>query len=238
MNPVALNPYAMNVRPQVTSVPMINMRIPPQLTDTSPVHLKSALEQYQFFIEGGQIVPRQTSLIWSRGVLIFYVDRRATSVKLNNHLEQFSMSRLPVSIAGFERLNKREVVFEDKMKIGAGTSDDFELRSVVFSEVNVDDKGADTDYVIGSSTLIRYLGPFNKESKIYEGTPEFLCYDPYAPLGDQSSGSTVGRSPMRKVHGNNSSNGASNNFCELAKSKGTIFVYSSMAEDKVLDLAF
>jgi hypothetical protein len=221
MNTVALNPYAMNIRPQVTSVPMINMRIPPQLTDRTPVNLKSALEQYQFFIEGGQIVPRNTSLIWSRGVLIFYVDRRATTVKLNNQLEQFSMNRLPVSIAGFERLNKRPVQFEDSMPIGTGEKpDSFELRSVVFSEVNVDADGKETDYVIGSSTLIRYLGPKG------DSPAEFICYDPYAPLGDQ--GSSGLRSPMRRVE--HTSSDKANSFRDLAGERGTIFIYASTAD--------
>jgi hypothetical protein len=223
MNPVALNPYALNIRPQVTSVPMINMRIPPQLTDKTPVNLKSALEQYQFFIEGGQIVPRNTSLIWSRGVLIFYVDRRATTVKLNNQSELFTMSRLPVSIAGFERLNKRPVEFEMRMPIGTGEKPDaFELRSVVFSEVNVDADNKETDYVIGSSALIRYLGPKGENSPA-----EYICYDPYAPLGDQGQGGL--RSPMRRVEEHNGQDMA-NSFKDLASIKGTIFIYASTAD--------
>jgi hypothetical protein len=235
MNTVALNPYSMNVRPQVTSVPMINMRIPPQLNGAqTPINLNSAIEQYQFFIENGQIVPRNTSLIWSRGVLIFYVDRRATSIKLNNQLEQFSMSRLPASIAGFERLNNRPVEFDENMYIGPQSNEaekeknKFSLRSVVFSEVNVDSSGQETNYVIGSSALIRYLGPEGNSQ-----TAEYICYDPYAPLGDQGGNS---RSPMRKVF-NGGQQAPQNDFGELAKTKGTIFIYASRADtDKVMEL--
>ena len=230
MHTVALNPYSMNVRPQVTSVPMINMRIPPQLTNQNPVDLKSALEQYQFFIEGGQIVPRNTSLIWSRGVLIFYVDRRATSIKLNNHMEQFSMNRLPVSVAGFERLNTRPVIVPEKIDVGTSTKaeSEFKLRSVVFSEVNVEvdisGNSKSTDYVIGSSALIRYLGPKGDQQ------PQYICYDPYAPLGDQRQGSGL-RSPMRKVQ-KHAPKDEANSFDTLASEKGTIFIYAAIQDLK------
>jgi hypothetical protein len=105
VNPIATNPYSMNMRPQVTAVPMINMRIPPKLSGSPAIDLSSATQQVQFFIENGQIVPKQTDLIYSRGVLIFYVDRRATTIKINDQLSQFSMTKLPQPIAGFEKLN-------------------------------------------------------------------------------------------------------------------------------------
>ena len=223
MNTVALNPYAMNVRPQVTSVPMINMRIPPQFANQTPVDLSTALDQYQFFIENGQIVPRNTTLIWSRGILIFYVDRRANTVKLNDHVTQFSMNRLPQSVAGFERINKRPVNFDPTLTVGPGGqpngSSAFSLRSIVFSEVSLKDDGTDSDYVIGSSTFIRYLGP-----RVVEPEPgvaaDYICYDPYAPLNDQVGGT---RSPMRSV--------AFDHVEEQARIKGTIFIYANNTMD-------
>ena len=208
---------------------MINMRIPPQFANQTPVDLNSALDQYQFFIENGQIVPKNTTLIWSRGILIFYVDRRANTVKLNDHVTQFSMNRLPQSVAGFERINKRPVSFDNTLTVGPGQPNQptvFSLRSIVFSEVSLKDDGSESDYVIGSSTLIRFLGP--KVEEPVGGVAPFICYDPYAPLGDQAAG--LNRSPMRTIDDGEAQ--------ELAKLKGTIFIYANNKQDlnDVVDL--
>jgi len=226
MNPVALNPYAFNVKPQVTSVPMINMRLPPMLADKTPVALKSALEQSQYFLEGGAIVPRNTSLIWSRGILVFYVDRRATNISYNDHLNAFSMSQLPTPIAGFERLNKREVDFEEQINLGGEV---YELRSVVYSDLNVQD-GVETDLVIGSSTLIRI--PVNLKRGV--SSAQYLCYDPYGPIHTRSlvaGGATKVDDPVTAI--DLVASDIELSFSDLAKKRSTIFIYASEGDINV-----
>lgn len=216
VNPVAVNPYSFNIRPQVTGVPMINMRLPPPLVaSTSPIKLDSALAQFQLFIEGGQIVPRNTNLIWSRGVLIFYVDRRSNVVKLNNQLQQFSMGTLPNPIAGFERINTNPVEFKWDMTLGNSTEakDKFHLRSVVFSEVNVDASNNKTNIVIGSSAWVRQK----------TGAEHILCYDPYAPLLDQME---MNRSVMTSLQKTGAAS-LDGDATLLAQKYGNIFVYGS-----------
>lgn len=221
LNNVALNPYALNVKPQVTSVPMINMRIPPSLggingAPDANIKLNDALQQYQFFIEGGQIVPRNTTLIWSRGVLIFYVDRRATTVTINDQLNQFSMNRLPTPIAGFEKINKRAIDFDETLNVGGNAQDLFQLRSVVYSEVNIDANG-ETSTVIGSSTLLRAPGI---------GGNIYLCYDPYGPI---QGATPADRLPIQQIaHVDAGDEGAS--FTHLARTKGTVFIYATDAK--------
>jgi len=213
VNPVAVNPYSYNIRPQVTGVPMINMRLPPALSSTpTPIKLKSAVAQFQLFIEGGQIVPRNTNLIWSRGVLIFYVDRRSNVVKLNNHIQQFSMGTLPTPIAGFERINTNPIDFEFTMTLGGNDRDNFNLRSVVFSEVNIDASGNKTKIVIGSSAWVRQK----------DGVKHFICYDPYAPLLNQVD---MDRSVMTSLQESSGSDDA--NATLLAQRYGNIFIYGS-----------
>jgi hypothetical protein len=213
VNPVAVNPYSYNIRPQVTGVPMINMRLPPALSSTpTPIKLKSAVAQFQLFIEGGQIVPRNTNLIWSRGVLIFYVDRRSNVVKLNNHIQQFSMGTLPTPIAGFERINTNPIDFEFQMTLGGNDRDNFNLRSVVFSEVNIDASGNKTKIVIGSSAWVRQK----------DGVKHIICYDPYAPLLNQVD---MDRSVMTSLQLSTGSDDA--NATLLAQRYGNIFIYGS-----------
>jgi hypothetical protein len=40
---VNVNPYQQHVRPVVTSVSMINLKLPPSLNDNTPIELESAL---------------------------------------------------------------------------------------------------------------------------------------------------------------------------------------------------
>ena len=76
---------------------------------TEPVHLKRAKDTQQLFVNHkGMLEYRNTSLIYSRGVLMFYVDRRANVIKLNEY-QPFSLNKLPTPIAGFERINNRKV---------------------------------------------------------------------------------------------------------------------------------
>jgi hypothetical protein len=216
MNAVSFNPYAFNVKPQVTAVPMINMRLPPVLNNSAdPVDLNSALEQSQFFLENGVIVPRNTSLIWSRGVLIFYVDRRATNIVFNNQLNGFSMSQLPSPISGFEKLNKRKVNFDLTLSV---RDESYELRSVVYSDVNIKD-GKETDLVIGSSALIRVPAGL-KNTRVLPG---YFCYDPYAPVHSVDPLDRV--KPISSINEEDAVFDLS--FRSLAESRGTVFVYAS-----------
>jgi len=221
VNPVALNPYAFNVRPQVTSVPMINMRLPPMLNDKTPVSLRSALQQQQYFLEGGAIVPRNTSLIWSRGILVFYVDRRATNISFNDQLNAFSMSNLPTPIAGFERLNKREVDFEEQIELNKEV---YELRSVVYSDLNIEN-GVEKDLVIGSSTLIRI--PVNFKRGIISA--QYLAYDPYGPIHTRTlapdGNRTIVDDPITAIA--DVATDIELSFKDLAQKRSTIFIYAS-----------
>jgi hypothetical protein len=231
---------------------MINMRIPPKLSGSPAIDLSSATQQVQFFIENGQIVPKQTDLIWSRGVLIFYVDRRATTIKLNDQLSQFSMTKLPQPIAGFEKLNNAPVKFTEAMHI---RDEAYVLKSVVFSEVNVEEKAGvavETDVVIGSSAIVlrpksenaditcggkkgQALADFiNSPQNTYETVP--IIYDPYSPVLVNNTDLSKGRGPMHKLNRNGANKESSldeknTSFPYLCKHRGTIFVYKSVSQD-------
>jgi hypothetical protein len=235
VNPIATNPYAMNMRPQVTAVPMINMRIPPTATNYGNIDLSSATTQVQFFIENGQIIPKQTDLIWSRGVLIFYVDRRATSIKINDHLSQFNLTKLPVPIAGFEKLNNAKVDYKHLIRI---RDEEYFLQSVVFSEVNIEDKNGiptETDVVIGSSAIVfirnTQEGKFTNENNDY--VP--IIYDPYSPV-IMPPGSPA-RGPIHRLTNSSIASESikvddkNSNAPYLCSHRGTIFVYKSVNDN-------
>lgn len=221
MNSVSLNPYSFNTTPVVTSVPMINMRLPPQTVSGSVIDLKDALEQTQYFLENGAIVPRNTSLIWSRGILVFYVDRRSNSIRYNNQMNLLSMNVLPASVAigGFERMNKSVVLVHDSLSI---RDEEYTLRSVVISETNSNTE-AGANLVLGSSALIKHPADFmtNHETKFY-------YYDPYGPLKYQE--------PITEIDFQNDTVD-DRNFIKMAQEVGNVFIYASKGnpdEKKIL----
>ena len=198
------NPYSMNIKPTVTSVPMINLKLPLITDKKKSVHLKEAKDTTQLFVNhNGLLEYRNTSLIYSRGVLMFYVDRRANVVKLNEY-QPFSLNKLPAPIAGFERINTREVDYDKDFRI---RTDKYDLRSVVCAKLN--SVTGSSNLVIGSRTLLRKLTA--------PGEPvQRILYDPYeAP--------TQGNLAFARIP-------SEDQFSETAKEQGTVFIYQ-LTED-------
>jgi len=215
-NIVNLNPYQQNVRPIVTAVPMINLRLPPTINDNTPISLSDALDQNQYFLENGAMIPRHTSLIYSRGVLFFFVDRRANLIRYND-MQPFNISRLPLSVSGFERLNDREVDFTEEITI---RSDVYQLRSVVLAEVNRN--APERNIVVGSSTLImHHADPANGAF-----TNEYMQYDPIS-VSDavEVGGKLVSRQPVAEINGGPGVGAPGTSFIEMSRKRGIIFMY-------------
>ena len=167
------NPYGLNHRAVVTSISMINIKLQAyqntnnmQPTGVRPVGfnrmdplakiaLSSALTQPQIFIEKNVLVKRITEVIYSREVLIFYVDRRSHVLQFG---APFNISQLPTGIGGFERINPYEIEIECSITIRplAPNPDVFCLRSVVVAEVSPPLPNSDNPHkiVIGSSAFI------------------------------------------------------------------------------------
>lgn len=173
-NVFSSNPYAQNVRPTVTSIPMINVRLHAYQNATTnpisagpvfgapansgtPVRLSRCLTQTQTFIEGNTLVQRISDVVFSREVLIFYIDRRAHLLQYGS---PFNLSRLPSAIAGFERINSYPIELECNIAVrptsNTPTSDVFTLRSVVVAEVGADNitPNDPRKIVVGSSAYI------------------------------------------------------------------------------------
>ena len=209
------NPYQQNIVPTVTYVSMINLKLPFSATDNSPVELRDSLEQTQLLIENGAAVPKHTSLIYSRGVLLFYVDRRAHTIVQNLH-PTFIFNQLPLSTSGFQRLNKRPVNFSYDFAI---KNDIYKLRSVVVSETN--NIEGESDLVVGSSTLFMQHRDFENRND-----HEFMIYDPYCVSKAKLENNQVVRhiSPMHLIDEIAPSD-QEDGFMDAARCRGIIFVY-------------
>lgn len=214
---VNTNPYQQNITPMVTSVSMINIKLPPVINDNSPVDLNDSLQSNQFFLENGVVTPRSTSIIYSRGVLFFYVDRRTNIIKAQD-MQPFNISKLPISISGFERLNDRHVIFKTEFPI---RDDIYQLRSVVLSEVNNNPNNLEKNLVIGSSAIFMIHA-----DTVNTFSDEFFIYDPMKVTDKILSTSGVfysNRNPVRSIQANHADEDLS--FSDMASRRGIIFMY-------------
>ena len=227
---VNINPYQQNVRPVVTAVPMINFRLPSSINDNSPLSLNDALEQHQYFLENGSLVPRHTSLIYSRGVLFFFVDRRANMIRINE-LQPFNLAKMPLTVSGFERLNNREVDFETTLHI---RDDTYNLRSIVLAEVNRN--APEKNIVVGSSAIFM----IHADNTTRFGN-EYFKYDPISvadAVPDPQTGRLENRQPVTEINGGHGSGIPGTSFMELGRTNGIVFMYQSASQKNEFELAF
>jgi hypothetical protein len=190
------------MRPTVTSIPMINVRLSnfgaaataaavaagtPGVRPVSNA-LSAALSQTNQFLEGNAVVNRHTSVMFSREVLIFYVDRR--SYVYTAGTTATNLARLPTSIAGFERINDIPLNWEPTISINyakddSGKSlDTFEFCSAVIADVNSSiDPTIGGNYVVGSSTIIK--NPQRGTAPVWE----WYHYTPNTCIARDSTGS-------------------------------------------------
>ncbi len=232
----AYNPYSQNLRPTVTSIPMINIRAAKgasmplafgspgagaalPVTEASEFAVnadgtrgaalrlekpfEAALKQVLGFIEGDQFVNRITQVMYSREVLVFYVDRR--TFRYNIGTNPVNVTRLPTAIAGFEHINTDPLTLQPAVEVD---QDKFELVSVVCAKTNNtvgdDDKA---NYVIGSETFL-----FNHEVT-RSGSGSGSRYDPMIV-------NNLGATPLINL----SNMSSSINYCQT---NGIIFIYKN-----------
>ena len=211
---VSMNPYLLNNKPLVSTIPMINMRLSP-IADTQ-ILLKEAINQTQFFLENGNVVPRHTSIIWSRGILIFYVDRRSNTITYNDQLIKMNLNILPSSIGvmgGFERINDTKVIINDSLQI---RGEPFRLRSVVIAEIN------EKNLMISSSTL---LVDYRNDESPLNRTTCYYCYDPYAPNNREAE---YIQNTINQIHKEDSEHGLS--FTSMAQTQGIVYIFTNNSE--------
>lgn len=154
---------------QVTTVPMINMRLPMNVGSTgTSVALKEALAQPQWFIEGKTLVPKTQTIVYSRDVLFFYANRRFKGINFARLNQPYVFNALPATLSGIESINKTLITFDDDINVG---EDNFGLRSVVVVESAYTDEGK--EFISGCNACIA-VAP----SPLTRYSDEYLLYDP------------------------------------------------------------
>lgn len=204
---------------QLTTIPMINLRLPNAYgtTGITNVSLAQAMSQPQWFIEGKTLVPKTQQIVHSREVLFFYVDRRYKAARFAAFSQPFVFRDLPQTMSGLDTINELPVAFDLSMLVG---SDEFQLRSVVCVEMGqVGEKRL--NIIVGSTALIVI------PSDVTKGTSEtFLQYDPQgAALGHtDASGAYVQYDPV-SILPKFSVGASTRSFYSLAEKRGCTFMY-------------
>ena len=226
---VNINPYQQTIRPMVTSVSMINLKLPPILNEDVTIDLEDSLNSQQLFLENNIITPRSTSIIYSNGVLFFYIDRR-TNVIRPQDMQPFNISKFPISVSGFERINDNAINFKCEMTIN---KDIYRLRSVVLAEVN---NISEKNIVVGSSAI------FMLHQDIEKGRmdDEFFIYDPIRVTDKLLSDATetyTYRQPTRQIFRNHTSTDFLS-FEDMASRRGIIFMYELYTDNSQGEVNF
>ena len=159
---VSSNPYYQNINPTVTKIPMITVRVTNNPSSTLEGLIKD--NQSQFFIEGSVVVKREVKIIYSRGNLIVYLDRRGQQIDLEN-FRPASYKSVPVGLNGFEKINNSNIVIEQNSDFGTqGAGNKFTLESYISAtttNVNLGAgngsliSGGEDNIITGSEALVR-----------------------------------------------------------------------------------
>jgi hypothetical protein len=216
---------------QITSIPMVTLRLPLNIRRGAGVvvSLSNAIEQPQLFVENKMIVPKNQSILHSRDVLFFYVNRRYQTVNVGRITAPYNFTDLPVTVAGFEALNDRPVNVDPVLNIN---DDLYELRSAVV----VDRIQNDTykNMITGCSAIIRIPTNVSKQ-RVEEG---FLLYDPQGAsekFKSPTDGTYQSNAPVTSIPGTDTFVGSGiESFQMRARSRGTIFMYEKVTNRNAL----
>jgi len=199
-------------------IPMINVRLPTLAPNNlgypvPQVHLERAINQSDYFIENKLLVPKSKSVLYSRNIVFFYVNRRYQTVNVANLTYKFSYTNVPYQTfnVGQTAINDLNVGFEPTLRLG---QDVFSLRSVV----TVYRPPIAENVAVGSSCIVTRLSSPGVASDYFYYNP--LLANTMVEVGDsyrQSRPITVIR---RRAQGPNEIG-----FDDVAQKFGTIFMY-------------
>lgn len=213
VNNVGLEIPVLNNR--VTTVPMIPIRLG-NLGDTdgAAVDLNDALSAPQYYNEGGVVIPKTQTIVYTREVLIFNAVRRIATPRGGVQVAMNFHNVAPV-VNVFEKVNTREVAVQETFSIAQNSlyaqsrAMTLHLRSAVIVNVNPNVP----DLIIGSATILR-----EPKSGVY------VKYDPYiAGFSMDDADNKYGNGPIRLLGSDETD--ALNQFYHLLKRYSTILIF-------------
>jgi hypothetical protein len=213
------------IAPQVSTIPMVPLRMnnaDNNKDNNKALNLTSALNDRQTFFQNKQIVVKEQSIIYSKDLIVFYVNRRFQANSFTRLMTPYQMPTLPITMSTYERLNDVEVEFPFDITIA---SQSFKLRSAVAIETVEIQKGVvkNNQIIAGCSAIVI---PDNMENFNDMG---FV----YTPLnyGRNNDGEDANLHPIDRIPVSNSvkygdgEGEISSNVIEKLCHQGTLFIY-------------
>ena len=208
---------------QLTTIPMITIRLPIELTGQGiSVDLQEGLSRPQWYVENGSIIPKVQKIIYSSGMLFFYINRRFQTINIARRRLPYNFVELPASVTGWEKLNTQIVNFDDTMTV---LNDTYKLRSVVL----IEHSPAKKNLIIGCSAAIIAAAGDDESARGSEDTA--FLYNPQAAGLMFREGDVYKRNtPVTEIPINPVLNNEIECFRSMASKRGTIFVYEKIRE--------
>lgn len=211
----------------ITSIPMINVRLPPNSDNATPLDLRTVSSQTLWLTENKRVVPKDISVVYSKEVLIFAVNRRIQPLEIRTFSNPLPFSQLPLTMTNFEKLNKYPISVPEQLVFGT-SNEYYQLRSVVaVNETEIKQGNISTNIITGCTGLIM---KHRDTSKNVFG-PTYYLYDPFgASLPVQRPGGEyVNNKPISLLDPftyPSPDKAVSKGFHERASSNGTIYFYA------------
>lgn len=236
---VPFSSYPFNSQPvyTITQIPMVTLQIPPYTLGAEPKDIRTATTQTIWINENKTIVPKEQTIIYSKELIIFYVNRHIQRVQIRTFTNPIPFSQMPMSMSGFERLNPYPINVPAALTL-AKSEEIYQLRSVVcVTQTEIQQGNTKTSIITGSTGLIMTHRDFNKS--VFE--PVYYLYDPWGasipvrhPEIDSGKKDTDGYvlnkpisfiEPYFSVH--NPETGINNlSFFDRASTTGTVYIYA------------
>lgn len=221
-------PFQHNPVYTITAIPMITVHIPPYAVGAEPKDLRTL--QTIWVTEHKTIVPKEQSIIYSKEVLIFYVNRRLQSINIRTFSNPVPFSQLPMSMSTFERLNKYPINVSDRINIHGRPEETYHIRSVVsVTETQIKQGETTNNLITGCTGLI--MKHRNFIGQIFE--PEYYLYDPFGaslPVKHPNDDGYITNKPISRLQAFFSpevpGEAPNPSWFDRASRTGTIFIYA------------
>lgn len=164
------NPYKYNIKPQVTRIPIISIRINNFDTHSIDSILKNSQEQ--FFVINGKVVKRKIQVIYSRGNIFVQIVRQPNNI----NLDYYKGVNYPAGVEQFEKMELRKATFDsiDSIVLGKGKGNEYEVTGMVANNTYNHNS---MDYVTSNVAYVR-----ERDNRFYKYDPMVGKKNSFKPL--------------------------------------------------------
>lgn len=226
-------PFKRQAAYTITSIPMITLQIPPYVEGSQPKDLRSATSQTLWINQGGTLIPKEHKIVYSKELLIFYVNRKIEQIQIKSYTQPLMLTRLPVSMSTtnrFQRVNTYPINIPPVLSLHK-TDEIYHLRSVVaVNQFSINNGDEITNIATNSVGLI--MKHRNFAEKVYDSS--YYLYDPIAasqPVEHPTKDGWTTNKPITLLDPyfsqvNEKTGITTYSWFDIASTTGTIYIYA------------